>query len=110
MNLPGFFGETSTDVLGVAHDFAQLGQCLGGKTDGGVRRCVAGNAFFGRLGGRNVVARGTLRDAHACGRQTLNVRVIANRTSDERTLLLTREFLARGEPALEAMSMRAAEL
>src|SRR5690349_11243505 len=107
MDLARFLGEAAPDVLGVAHDLAQLRDRLDRQAERGV---VGRVALFRRLGGRRVVACGAFCDADARRRQALDVRIVANGARDERALLLSCELLARGEPALEAMPMRAAKL
>jgi len=65
--------------------------------------------LFGRLRSRRVVARRAFGGIDACGRQPLDVRVVADRADDERTLLLARKFIAGGKPALETMAVHATE-
>src|SRR6185295_4048520 len=107
MDLARFFREAAADVLGIPHHFAQLHERLGGKPDGGIG---GGVAFLRRLGRWCIVARSTLGDGHACGGEPLDVRVVADRARDKCALLLARELLARGEPALETVSVPTGQL
>src|SRR5262249_1686072 len=94
VDLARLFRKPLTDVLGIAHDLAQLGEET--RIDAG-DRIVRRDGSFGHGSLR-------FRDAHFGRRAPLDIASIADRARHEARVLLAAKIGPRLEPALEGVS------